>query len=445
MGGGASMALDENDDPMFAYLAVPATLDGGSRGSCNPGGGDVSGCDALYFTRWDPCAGAFTPPVIIDPSVNYYGGSAGVLDYAGEITACQQVTNIAYDRTTHEIGIVYIKTQSFDGWSGDVDTIFLASHPADAGSFFTYQISDNTPSGVQGGASAADAPNIAMNAGNVYVTYASGEAYGPCPGSGGALGCQDFLTSTAGMWISPDAGPGFGVPDSGPVPHYFSYQLIPWLDGGFDGWATPRIDSNSIAVDSSGRPAVAFFQGYDGTATLLYWRSDMTDAVKVTDSQGQGDDNVAVSMAFEGTKPRMAALLGTPTNTDGDLISVASNDGVTWNAPVLLTLSGNAGDVVGLAVDSAGDEVVVSPWIASANDPQQVDAGCDSTFPFVGRSSDDGADWSGCGFSGPQLSYGQAPAVNAAYGQSRLAGKFVMSMHSQNLDGSWGITYWQDP
>ena len=44
-----AMALDENDDPMFAYLVG----EGGSNYT-------------LYFTRWDPCAGAFTTPLLVD-------------------------------------------------------------------------------------------------------------------------------------------------------------------------------------------------------------------------------------------------------------------------------------------------------------------------------------------------------------------------------------------
>jgi hypothetical protein len=92
------MALDENDDPLFAYLAVPASVEGNvAPGDCDPDETTV-GCDGIYFTRWNPCTGAFTSPVIVDPNVNYYGTNEGA-----------QRISLAYDTSTREVGIAYTK------------------------------------------------------------------------------------------------------------------------------------------------------------------------------------------------------------------------------------------------------------------------------------------------------------------------------------------------
>ena len=156
-GGGVSMALDENDDPLFAYLAVADSVQHGTPpGVCDPGTGSTIGCDAVYFTRWDQCAGAFTTPVVVDPVLNYNGGNPG-----------DQFISLAYDRGTKEVGIAYLKLLPTDpNWADTYDAIYLATQKAGQSSFAIQQVSDNLRWGVTD-VSSSDTPMLAMGGGKL--------------------------------------------------------------------------------------------------------------------------------------------------------------------------------------------------------------------------------------------------------------------------------------
>ncbi len=173
-GFGVSMALDENDDPMLAYLAVQASVQNGTAPvGCDPHNAP-QGCDALYFTRWDPCAGAFTTPVVVDPTLNYNGGNPG-----------SQVVTLAYDLSTKEIGIAYLKVFPTDpNWADSYDAVWLATRKAGQSAFATQQVSDNLRWGSTD-VSNNDTPALAMGGGNLYLAFtasflAPGCAQDPC-------------------------------------------------------------------------------------------------------------------------------------------------------------------------------------------------------------------------------------------------------------------------
>ena len=453
-GFGVSMALDENDDPMFAYLAVAASVQTGAAPvGCVPST-SPQGCDALYFTRWDPCAGAFTTPVVIDPVLNYYAGNAGT-----------QAVSIAYDRSTKEIGIAYLKVFPTDpNWADSYDAIWLATRKSGQSSFATQQVSDNERWGTTD-VSNNDTPSLAMGGGHLYLAFtasfqAPGCAYDPClrfaassstppPVDAGSEAGDD-----SGSGSGSDAGTDAGTDAAGPPPpHYFDLSYVTYAPGGM-GMLNPRSNSISVAVDSMGRPAVAAYQapltGYN--TVLTYWRSDMAAAVTVTDTNNVQNDSVSLGMVFEGTSPRVAGLLTRDpfsANAYNATYVSSPDDGTTWNAAQPFVLSGGLGFYTSLATDGNGNEAFTSHYNGSANSPAEMDAGC-GPDPFVSRSSNSGAAWSGCTLGAYNVDTNSQ--LSSGYGQSRIAGKLAIAGSVEGngattLDGGGGysVVYYQDP
>ena len=210
-----SMVLDENDDPMFTYFV-----------------GEDGGVYTLYFTRWDPCAGAFTTPLLID-----------TLQYGITTGSAERNAAIAYDLTTKEIGIVYNPASAGNG-PGDGNTyVVLATEKAGA-TTFTTQMASTGLSSVVG----TSQPVIAMAQGQIYIAYVQGNFN--C-GSGGS--CQGLQLLSSTTTAQPDAGP---AADGGAPPHYFTEQAI--NIGGVPIQA--RADALSIGIDASGRVGLAFFE-----------------------------------------------------------------------------------------------------------------------------------------------------------------------------------------
>jgi hypothetical protein len=421
-----SMALDENDDPLLAYFAVKASVDGNvAPGNCAPATGSTAGCQAVYFTRWDPCAGAFTTPVVVDPVTNVYNPS-GTLQVA-----------LAYDSTTKEIGIAYQKSLPTDpAWADEYGAIFLATRKPGASTFSVQQASDNVRTGTTS-VSNSRVPALAMANGKLYLAFTTGTGDpAPCPSN---HTCIRFLESTTSS--NPDAG----NPEGGPAAHSFVYSLVPNSQG-FMGFAIPRELAISLAIDAMGRPAVAYLEDPEvGSNTVLsYWRAGMADSVKVTDTNDMQNDTATVNLAFLGNKPRVAALLSPLPLSYGITYVSSPDDGTTWNAAVPLLTTGGAGFYTSLAVGSAG-EAISSHHNGSPSDVS-VAAGC-TTNPIVARSTNGGASFSGCSLSSTDVDMNGA--LSSAYGATRLAGKLVLVGHSRNsvADGGpgQGIIYFQDP
>ncbi len=421
----ATMVLDENDDPLVAYAAVKASVDGNvAPGTCSPQGGNVTGCQGVYFTRWDPCVGAFTPPVVIESNLNTYNA-----------TGVPQVA-LAYDPTTKEIGVGYQKTLPTDpNWSDAFQAIYLGTRKAGQTAFTVQQVSDNVRSGPTD-VSTATVPALAMGNGKIYMAFTTGTgAPSPCPAN---HMCLRFLSSTSAS--NPDAG----NPDGGAVPHSFSYALVP-NSAGFGGFAIPRELSIAVAIDGMGRPAVAYLEAPElGYNTVLnYWRSDMTDSVKVTDTNNVQNDDVTVNLAFVGTKPRVAGLLTNDGATHGITYASSPNEGTTWNAAVPILTSGGAGFYTSLAASSTAEAITSHHNNSPSAD--SVAAGC-TTNPIVARSTNGGTSFSGCSLPRDVDMNG---TLSSAYGTSRLAGKLVVVGNAKDTvaDGGpgHGIVYFQDP
>jgi hypothetical protein len=364
LGLGASMVLDENDDPMFAYLTY------------------ASNDATLEFVRWDPCAGAFTAPLAVDDV-------GGVTDDR----AAREVS-LAYDPGTKEIAIAYQKVVVDPGYN-DAAIVALASWKAGAAGFTTQMISE----GEKGDGRSAGTPSLAMNGGNLYVAYVQNNYL--C-GAGGSCSGLWFLESTT----TPPADDDAGAADAGTPAHYFTRSTIPY--GG--DVAQARFDSVSVAVDSAGVPAVAFYQpppsAYD--TSLLFWKKGVTvEAVVVTDSNNIQNDGVDLTLRFDGTRPRVAGHLVADPSATYDLTYVASDDGTTWTVPVRVPRDGTAGTAFtsALAFDGMGHAALAADTNTGSGDNV-----CGN--PYLARSAD-GITWTACGADTTKTREWTVGALNA--------------------------------
>jgi hypothetical protein len=377
-----AMALDENDDPMFAYFTR-----------------STAGSADLYFVRWDPCAGAFTAPLLVDGNLGAVGSNSGEREIA-----------IAYDASTQEIGIAYME-QSDPSSAGDGNQYTkLATRKGSATSFTTQVVSTGLDA-----VSSTAFPGIAMTGGNIYIEYIQGNH-----NCGGSCTGVVFLTSTS---TAPDGG---ASTDGGPPPpHYFLEQNIQFNGG-------PALAANrptSIAVDGSGRVGVAYYEppatGY--TMTMMYWRNDLASAVAATDSNNVQNDYCDVSLAYDGTKPRIAGHLVADTSVTYNLTFVSSADGVTWNPAVKVDVGTTTGTDTWLAMDGNGNAAIVASGRGNC-----------MAEPYVARTTDDGVTWTSCMPEISAMHTFSDDSTTAAYGASRIKGKLVIGFQNSHTNQTPG-------
>ncbi len=387
LGIDTAVVADENDDPMIAY-------------QWNSPGNDHDQT-AVYFTRWDRCAGAFTTPVKVD-----------VVGAVSSSVPTRRVA-LAYDLATKKLAIAYEEIFQVTGYNPS-NGIFLQTS-ADLGATWTgkLQVSEQKPGDIE----QARGPVVVLTGGKIQIAYAQ-DNHACC------LLAEPNCSGCAAVWYLEGDGATFTramVSDAaGPVQVAGS--------------------TVSIAVDSAGKPALAFFQapatGYNTTA--IYWRPGSAP-VKVMDSNDIQNDDPSLSLAFDGTRPRLAAHLVAETSAPYDLRVASSTDGVTWAAPVQLPRDGsqNTAWYQSLAIDSKGN-AAVSAYINGGSG----DNACGG--PRILRSSDLKT-WAACG-------------ADADKKYADIGGKYVDSYftHENKLtmafDGTLGddqsgsgVVLWREP
>jgi hypothetical protein len=279
-GEALSMLLDPNGDPMFAYAD-------NTENSGFP----------VYFRAWDRARGAWKAPV----KVGAMGTEKlGVGDGANELA-------LARDAATGALAMVY------PSGTGGPTSVHLATSPD--GVTWTDHVLKSTSEYV----SEAGHVALAMAAGKAYVGYYF----------------YDNHPEVVEEWH-------FDTFDT--QGNKLADGRVPWPKGvphANDGYFEP-----AIALDAGGQPAVAFgLRGYPepGTtnptrAVMGFWRPGWTDSVVVDDQQdlglAQAWGHQFPTLAFHGTKPRVA-YYGAPKGSAGhELLVAASDDGRSWDRPV---------------------------------------------------------------------------------------------------------------
>lgn len=387
----STMTLDENGDPMIAFVHY------------SPGGDDKA--SILYFTRWDRCTGTWTAPLNVD-----------VVGAFNDNRPSRHVA-IARDPMTNAIGIAFLHIgPPQPQLVNDTPQIWIATSTDGGKTFTKSQVSEHNPAD-EGDIHSASNPGLAMYGGQIYLAYGQDD-----------MGC--------------DADSGFttcnGVYAEG-TPASWKRNALPNLPGGFGvALGTPI----TVALDSAHKPAVAYLVAPETAynTQVAFWRPGTLTAVKVTDTANAQNDAPTLAMTFEGTAPRVVgALYVAPASTEG-LVFVKSADGITWDAPQ--TLPTDNGDptteFVSIASDGKGHLDV------SANGG---DNGSDGVCggPKLARSAD-GTTWTTCGADTAKTHSGTSGLylTSAFDPNGKLYIAFKVTDNS-NDTLSRGVAMWHEP
>jgi hypothetical protein len=120
----------------------------------------------------------------------------------------------------------------------------------------------------------------------------------------------------------------------------------------------------------------------------------------------------------------MAAEASPPSG----VIFEASDDGTTWGAPVSVAEdngAGNGGATIALAMDGSGNGIVTT----DVNGGPSMCAD-----PYLAQTSNSGATWAACVSDYAKGESFDIATMNAAYGQSRNKGKFILGFQNSLAD-----------
>lgn len=192
----------------------------------------------------------------------------------------------------------------------------------------------------------------------------------------------------------------------------------------------------SVALDSSGNPAVAAWVG-DATQQynqiLTFWRPLTGVLTKVSDTENNQSD-LSVRLLFFGSTPRILfyGLRDDAADGVGDYFVVSNDGGGTWQQPVMIPPDGHSSTdyPFDLALDSKGDVAVAFGQNAGTGD-----AVCGN--PKLSLSSDN-LHFSTCAAADVNTtgSYSVYPAsIQAAYGGNDRLYMFWMDTSSATSSG----------
>jgi hypothetical protein len=321
----STMALDEDGSPMIAYA--------------------IRGTDSVQvmFTRWDrSCGGRWVTPIVVGTPTDLASSSRGL--------------SLAYDKTTHEVGIAY--RAQVGPLTGDhhYEIHFASMTLGGAGTFKDTTIASFIPDP----SIIPSDVSLAMGAGKTYVLAAT--PYVMCVTSG----C-DAILLTERVGSTGDAGTGDAGGDSG------SGSDLPATAAGWTAFAKlPAANvvfhSISAAIDSAGQLGFVFAQDSSSgepTSTIRFQRASGASVAVMT---GIGTEFANGALAFDGTKPRVAMYMHKSdwATTGDNLWFSASNDGSSWSTPVVVPRDKGEqyGHFVAIAVSSG--KVVVAANIGGA-------------------------------------------------------------------------------
>ncbi len=263
---------------------------------------DANGDPAIAFLFDDPNVDSdHTDTQLLFRSWNratYQWNNAVVVGRVGDATSTfHQSTSLGYDASTNTFAVASETNQ------GESILVWVST---DGGATFTSKATIKPDNG-------SSEPSLALRGGNIYLAY-----YEPFTGIKYVTGALSAASTT---WTTKTA----------PVPNGTTLGSWP-----------------SLAVDSSGAPAVAYWGGSTTDSynqILLFWRPAGTTApVQVMDSQNQQSDEASVKLAFSGTNPRVAVYVQRKDADFGVGLHFARSDngGTTWTTPVVIPPDGDS-------------------------------------------------------------------------------------------------------
>ncbi|MBI3183196.1 MAG: hypothetical protein HYZ28_13750 [Myxococcales bacterium] len=379
LGISVAMALDQNEQPMLAYLHE------------DPNGDGVAQDGRVSFTRWN--------------GVEKKWEDVRTIETVGQVDTShphRQVA-IARDSSSGKLGIAYLKS------GGQVR---LATSD-DEGANWTLE----TASGANPNARPLTDPALGMAGGQTYLAYH--EAQRRCAGP--ACGSVILRSRT-----------GTGA---------FSDSEAP-LVGGAEAQLPMPI---ALALDSSGKPGVAYFLHSSASATVALglWRP-AGGATKVIDSEGVADATPSVSLAFAGTLPRLAYhLAGSDPAAQLRFSAATDAAGTSWAPAVAIPRNGSVSDPEGTrwyqAVAAQGAKVSIAANFAIATQPSQSCGG-----PKLARSSN-GTDFTVCSPDGGKVFGFAGLWANLRYSSG---GKLTLAFlydSKANPTIRPGVVIWREP
>jgi uncharacterized protein (TIGR03437 family) len=295
----------------------------------------------LLFRSWSRAKYAWNPVVKIATVGDVVSGS-------------HAICSVAYDSSNGTVAVAS-EVQPTDGPA--VVELFVSN---DAGATWslktTYSRSTDDVIG----------PSLALANGNIYLVYVTS-------GDTGVNG--DGINYVSGQLSQ--------------SPTVWSAKQPPAAIGRANFEANP-----SLAVDSAGNPAVAFWifdQSGGNNGALYYWKpAGSASPVKIADTQNNGD-GTAVKLAFYKLNPRVAlwAIRNDSQAADrgGDGVHFAHSEdgGLAWASPVLVPPDGNSTTdyPFDMALDSTGNTAVAFGQNGNVGDDSHL---CGN--PKLSRSSD---------------------------------------------------------
>ncbi len=383
-----SLALDDNDDPIVAFVGEYDTLASGDT-------------DRLYDVRWDRTNYQWAAPVQIDD----------LGDIASDAPARQ--VSLSRDRSNNQLAIAYQRGPS-EAW--------LATS-GDGGGSWTKERVDVDDGGYAGPISN---PRVVLVGGVTHLTYYHGCIKHFTP----LADCNSGNDSNAIVYLT---RPGASAA--------FTSSISPVLAQTQDAYPI-----NDLAVDSNGEPGVAYFlhpilgAAASYNTTLAFWRPGQA-AVKVTDTHNVQNDTPSLSLAFDGTKPRVAYHLMQAVDQTHDVWFSSSPDtGATWNPPVAIpreTPLAVTSVFQSLALDSHGNAHVAANFSSGS--------GATSGGPKLFHADAPGyVTWSGGSPDASGLSEFAGDYVHTRYaGNDKISMVFYYGGASAGLGPA--IVFWREP
>ncbi len=354
----------------------------------NPSNAGTGVDSTLNFVGWDRANYQWKSPVKVDVS--------GIANPNATTTL-----SMASDPSTGRLGVLYQKNLSTTGAPDQLGIAFST----DFGATWTVQA---VP--VNGKDSVAS-PSLALAGGQVYLAFWQDTATVYFTGS---------QTTAASSWTKT------AVPSLNP-------------SGGFRG-------PLSLALDSSGKPGVAYWFDETGGPSIGFWRPGNATSTRVLASKTQ-NDSPDLRLTFSGASPRVLFFGYLSSNTppfSQEVWTTQSTDGgSTWTKPVALPNDGSSDwqGPLAFANNSSGFATAVA-IVNSGNN--SIPAKCG--FPKWSQSADLNT-WKTCSPQGPggHPILGGVTFPSAVYGANDKIYFAFLHFDATNAELPTGVVLYREP